>query len=276
MTELATGQDGRTTDDGARPGAASLVLRPFGYLLIGLVWLFIWLVAILIPVGSVAYLAFDDPEAVVANWSGMNLFGAGAALLFLVPLMALIMGPGAIWHLPTASWPLMVLSFTYVVRSLRPSYAREKLSFTSWLGRGSGIGLPTVGSVSMSLQPVRPTKFTDILLKFYITGWTLDGRMFVAMLPAGVAWTTAVVGILPGLSETTHLVFLTLTALLLLASVVLGVRAFRARFRPGGEGATAPSSGVGGLSPEERARRLEQFKERAARRAGKRAPGGSR
>jgi hypothetical protein len=273
MTDLATGQGGRTTDDGGPPGPAQRALRPFGYLLIGLVWLVIWVAAILIPIGSVAYLAFDDPEAVVENWSGMNPFGAAAAFLLLVPLMALIMGPGALWHLPTASWPLMVLSFTYVVRSLRPSYGGEKLSFTSWLGRGSSIGLPTVGSVSMSLQPVRQTRFTDVVMKFYVAGWSLDGRMFLAMLPAGVAWTTAVIGILPGLSPAVHALFLTLTALLLLTSVVLGMRAFRSRFRPGTEPATRRSGGGGELTPEERARRLARFHEKQR---AKRAPGDSR
>lgn len=273
MTDLATGQGGRTTDDGGPPSPAQRVLRPFGYLLIGLVWLCIWLVAILIPVGSVAYLAFDDPEAVVENWTGMNPFGAAAALLLLVPLMALIMGPGAIWHLPTASWPLMVLSFTYFVRSLRPSYRGEKLSFTSWLGRGSSIGLPTVGDVSMSLQPVRLTRFTDVVMTFYVAGWSLDGKMFVAMLPAGVAWTTAVVGILPGLSPAVHAVFLTLTALLLLGSVVLGTRAFRARFRQGAQPAVRRSVRRGELTPEERARRLAEFHERQR---AERASGGPR
>jgi hypothetical protein len=54
--------------------------------------------------------------------------------------------------------------------------------------------------------------------------------MFVAMLPVGLAWTTIVVGLFPGLPLPVHIVFLTLTGLLILTSGILGVRAFRARF----------------------------------------------
>ncbi|MGF0115710.1 hypothetical protein ACQFYA_05180 [Promicromonospora sp. Marseille-Q5078] len=134
------------------------------------------------------------------------------------------------WHLPTASWPLAVLSFVYVVRSLRPSFAREKLSCTSTAPRGSTFGPPTGGDVAMSLQPVRRSRFTDAVMRFYIAGWSLDGRMFVAMLPVGLAWSTTVVGLFPGLPTPVHVAFLVLTAGLVLTSVVLGVRAWRSRF----------------------------------------------
>lgn len=124
-------------------------------------WFFIWLVTILIPIGSAGYLAFDDPEAVVDNWSGMDRLGAGHCPGVPGPAgrdrhrAGRDLAPSDL--LPTASWPLMVLSFTYAIRSLRPSYSGEELTY------------------------------------------------------------------LPGVSDTVHAIFLVLTALLLLASVVLGV-----------------------------------------------------
>ncbi|MFD2797425.1 hypothetical protein ACFS27_27980 [Promicromonospora vindobonensis] len=228
--DLRTGADGRTTRSAEKPTTSSLVLRPFGYLLIGSVWLMIWIFALGVPAGSVIYLVLDED---IVNGLGerfANPIEAIAVVVLLVPLMALIMGPGAIWHLPTAAWPPMVLSYLYAVRSLRPSYAGEKLSFSSWSARGSTFGPPTAGDVSMSLQPVRRSGLTDLVMRFYVSGWDLEGRMFLAMLPAGFAWSAAVVAFFPGLPDPVHLVFRVVTALLLLSSAVLGFLAFRARF----------------------------------------------
>jgi hypothetical protein len=230
MPETIAGDPRRSTRDGARPGAGALALRPLGYLLLGFVWLTIWVVALLIPVGSAAYVLTD--EAVVEGLRDRfsNPADTIGMLAIVVPVMTLVMGPGAIWHLPTASWPLMVLSFAYVGRSLRATYAREKLSFTAHAPRGSTFGPPTVGDVAMSLQPVRRTRFTDAVMRFYVAGWTFDGAMFLAMLPAGLAWCTVIAGLFPGLSTAARAAFLVLTAGLVLTSVILGVRAFRRRF----------------------------------------------
>jgi len=212
------------------PTPTGLALRPIGYALIGLVWLVIWAVALAILAGSVAYAVTDQElvEGLRDRFSSPG--GVIAMVVVVVPLLALVMGPGAAWHLPTASWPLAVLSFTYVVRSLRPSYARERLSFTSTAPRGSTFGPPTTGDVAMSLQPCRPSRFTDAVMRFYVAGWSLDGRMFVATIPLGVAWSTLVVGLFPGLPAAVHGFFLVLTGLLVLTSVALGLRAWRGRF----------------------------------------------
>jgi hypothetical protein len=226
-TEKATGKD-------QAPGPAALVLRPFGYLGMTAVWTALWLIALAIPAGTLAYLAFDDPEAVVGNLSQRfaNPVEAIAMVVFLVPLIALIMGPGAIFHLPFMCWPLAVLSLTYTLRALRPSYAGEKLSFTTYQARGESIGPPTVGDLALSLQPVRSTGFTDAVMRFYIAGWSLDGPMFKAMLPVGAAWSFLVPVVVPGFDPTLRVVCLGVAVVLTFVSLVLGVRAFRGRFFP--------------------------------------------
>ncbi|MCP2267516.1 hypothetical protein ACFQHV_20795 [Promicromonospora thailandica] len=249
--------------DGQRPGPgpASVALRPLGYLLIGSVWLAIWLVAVLLLVGSVPYLAFADSDGLVEG-VGDRLADPVEAVVFLlvlVPIAAAAVGAGG-WYVLTASWPLAVLSFVYVVRALSPAYARQKLSFTARAAWGSTIGPPTVGNVALSLQPVRATRFTDRVMRFYVAGWSLNVRMLLAMLPAGLAWVTAIGALAPSVPEVLHVVFGALTVLLLGASWTLGVRAFR------GDVSAAPHDGVGAMSADQRAQRLKELRKQREKR----------
>jgi hypothetical protein len=234
VSDVVAGDASRSTKVAQRPSTAALVLRPFGYLGMTIVWTVIWLIALAIPTGTLVYLAVDDPEAVVGNLSQRfaNPVEAIAMVVFLVPLLALIMGPGAIFHLPFMCWPVAVLCLTYTMRSLRPSYASEKLSFTTYQAKGESLGPPTVGDLALSMQPVRSTGFTDAVMRFYIAGWSLDGSMFKAMLPVGAAWSFLVPVVVPGFDPTLRTVCLVVAVVLTLVSVVLGVRAFRGRFFP--------------------------------------------
>ncbi|WP_402462017.1 hypothetical protein [Isoptericola aurantiacus] len=243
------------------------MLRPFGYALQGVVWTVIWLAALAIYPGSMLYVAVDDPAAVVRNMSEMLSSPVQATVLVvvLVPLVAVVMGPAALWLLPTASWPLMVLSWVYVGRSLRPDHRSERLSRTTWARPGEAFGPPTVTSVAMSLQPVRRSRLTDVLMRFYAAGWNPDGRMFLAMLPAGLAWVAGVVALLDGVPPAARWTAGAVAAALLATSAVLGVRAFRARFAP----RVTPADGVARWSPEERRDRLAQLRRaQASRRRG--------
>lgn len=263
----ATPSDSAATDDAPGRGPVSttrLALRPLGYLLIGLVWTAIWLTGLLFLLGSVVFFAFGDPEPLVEG-VGQRLSHPVEAVAFVVivlPVAAVAIGPGA-WYVLTASWPLAVLSFVYVVRSLRPSYAHEKLSFTSYALPGSTFGPPTVGGVALSLQPVRSTPFTDALMRYYRAGWTFNGRMVLAMLPAGFAWVTAIAALIRGVSDTVHVVAAVLTAALLGVSLVLGRRAFRAQAEPE---VPEHERSVGAMSPKERARRLRALRRQRDRR----------
>ncbi len=261
MTEIVAGDAGRSTSNVQPPGPVSLALRPLGYLGLAVLWMTLWLIALAIPAGALVYLAVDDPDAVVDNLGRQfaNPFTALATVALLIPLIAVIMGPGAIFHLPMMCWPLAVLSVVYAARALRPSYSREKLSFTTWQARGESLGPPTVGDLSLSLQPVRSTRLTDIVMRFYIAGWSLDMPMFVAMLPVGGAWSLLVGVVVPGFSTTVRIVCLVLAVLLTLASLVLGLRAFRRRFwgvDDGDGGESRPVSAMSAQARQARARAL--------------------
>lgn len=252
---------GRPIDEEPKPGRASLVLRPFGYLLIGLVWLAIWALAVSLLVGSVGYLAYVDSEDLISGVLERlaNPFEAALFVLILLPILAAAVGGGG-WFVITGSWPLAVLSFLYVARSLQPAYAGEKLSFTTMGARGSTLGPPTVSGVALSLQPLRATRFTDWVMRFYFAGWSVNLRMIIAMLPAGLAWVTAIGALAPSLSEMVHLVFGLLTVLLLGVSWTLCVRAFRAADPNGGP--AGDRRRVTDLSAKEREQRMKELRER--------------
>src|SRR5690606_3847017 len=167
---------------GGRPGTVSLALRPLGYLLVGLVWLAIWLVVVALGPGILVWIAVDGTMTfgeVAGNQPAESWVVAG---LLVVPIVVAVWGPGVFWYLPCATWPPAALSFLYVIRSLLPRYAAERLSHSERAPRGTSLGPPTVGGVTLSLQPVRPTRLTDLLMKFYLSGWDIDGRAFLAML----------------------------------------------------------------------------------------------
>ncbi len=253
-------------DDTPRPpGTAARVLRPFGYLLVGLVWTVIALVVLgLGPVGEIEC----RPQVFIGRpgiWAGLvEQPSEMVAFLLVIPLVVVLWGPGVLWYLPAASWPLALLSYVYVGRSLSPGFAQERLSRTTRVGRGRTIGLPTVGGVALSLQPVRESAVTRFLMRFYVSGWLPDGHMFLAMLPAGGGWLLALVGLARDVPAGARVVLLVVAAALVAWSVVLGRRAWRRRFD--GEPATTERGSVTDLSPSERkARRAELTARRDAR-----------
>src|SRR5690606_21388306 len=163
---------------GGRLGLVRLILRPIGYWSLAWVWLTIWFVGILLAPGSVAYVYADD-EVQLGNLLRETPFiGLVLQVVLFVPLLAAIMGPGAMFWVPTMAWPLALLSFAYAFRGLRPSYAREPLSCTTQAPRGGTPGPPTIGTVALSLKPVRRTRYTDTLMKWYMAGWDLHMEIF--------------------------------------------------------------------------------------------------
>ncbi|GAB3102898.1 hypothetical protein [Isoptericola nanjingensis] len=254
------------------PGTAARMLRPLGYLLVGLVWTVLALVILGLGPGILVYVAVDGTMEVGGIWAGLvEQPSEMVAFCLVVPLLVVLWGPGVLWYLPSASWPLAALSFVYVGRSLMPGYADERLSRTTRVGRGRTIGLPTVGGVALSLQPVRETALTRFLMRFYVSGWLPDGRMFLAMLPAGAGWLLALVGLARDVPAPARAVLLVAAAALVLWSVVLGRRAWRRRF----DGTAAPSTTKGSVAElsagERRARLAELTARREARQ--RRSPG---
>jgi len=215
----------------AAPSAAAVALRPFGYLAVALTWTVLGLVVLALGPGILVLVALDGTVELGGVWAGLVAQPSElVAFALVVPIVVVLWGPGVLWYLPAASWPLAALSFVYVVRSLRPGFRRERLSRTTWAGRGQTIGLPTLGRVALSLQPVRESVVTRFLMRFYVSGWMPDGRMFVAMLPAGLGWLLALVGLARDVPTGARVMLLAGALALAAWSVVLGRRAWRRRF----------------------------------------------
>lgn len=194
MSGPAPAPDPRTSRDATPPGTAALLLRPVGYLAIGLVWTTIGLFVVGLSVALAAYGLFEPP-ADQEPWAEL-VASPGAVLgrlAVIAPIAVVLAGPVA-WYLSCAIWPLAALSFVYAGRALRPSYRGDRLSFTSHVAAGTTVGPPVPGPVAMSLQPQRRSRLTDTLVRFSACGWNPDLREFWPAVPAGIAWALASTG----------------------------------------------------------------------------------
>ncbi|WP_265521530.1 hypothetical protein [Oerskovia flava] len=176
------------------PGRLTLLLRPFGYLVIGLVWTTIGLTVLGLYLTVAANGLLEPPEdqwpwAELATDPGPVL----GRLVVATPLVVVLAGPVA-WYLSCTVWPPAALSFVYVGRALRPSYRDDRLSFTSRVVSGTTLGPPVPGPVALPLQPQRRSRPAQTLLRFYACGWNPDLREFWPAVPGGVAWVLASAG----------------------------------------------------------------------------------
>lgn len=212
------------------PSPASLLLRPVGYFCLAWVWVLLWLIAVLLAPGALAYVAFDDEIALGRALGETPVFGLLVLTVVVVPILAAVMGPGAMFYLPTMSWPLAMLCFTYAGRALRPSFARERLSHTTHVPRGTSLGPPTIGTVALSLKPNRRSRWSDSLMKWYMAGWSLEMPTFVAALPAGLGWVVGLGWASDDVPAPVRWTCLAVAVLLVLISGVLVARVLRADF----------------------------------------------
>jgi hypothetical protein len=194
MTDRTGTPDPRAAHDATPPGTAALLLRPLGYLAIGLVWTAIGLVVVGLYLAVAAYGLFEPPED-QEPWAELAESPGDVAgrLAVVAPIAVVLAGP-VTWYLWCAIWPLAALSFVHAGRALRPSYRGDRLSFTSRVAPGTTLGPPVPGLVAMSLQPQRRSQLTDTLMRFYACGWNLDFREFWPAIPGGVAWALASTG----------------------------------------------------------------------------------
>lgn len=208
MKDIVAGDPGKTTKQTGPPRQWALALRPFGYLLVGLIWLAIWATVFTLAWGILGY-GVVSGELTVSEFTDPTSSSAPSTggMLLLAVLLALIMGPLVLWWLPNCSWPLAALSFVYVARSLRPSYRGEKLSFTAYSLSDTTFDTPTISNTALSLQPVRNTAVTRFLMRFYAAGWEPSGMGFLAMVPAGFGWLMLYPAIAVDVSPTANLVF---------------------------------------------------------------------
>ncbi|MGO4592886.1 hypothetical protein AB4Z18_03595 [Leifsonia sp. 2TAF2] len=209
------------------PSGAERVLRPVGYLLIAVVWTALGLITLLLPAALPFALWSTNPEFSSRDFvTGDDVVVTVLFLLFAVVVLVPLLGYAFV-ALPLASIPLAVLSWTYVVRSLLPSYAGERLSSTGW--SRSVIGPPTLGPTALSLLPVRLTPWTRFWTELMLLGWRPGRGVLLAGIPYGLAsflvagwlfWPVGTVG---------AIVWWIITVALVAVSVTLVVRAFRAR-----------------------------------------------
>ncbi|MBN0040636.1 hypothetical protein JN535_10720 [Cellulosimicrobium cellulans] len=230
MTDRSATPDPRVARDATPPGTAALLLRPFGYLAIGLVWTTIGLFVVGLYLAVAAYGLFEPP-ADQELWSEL-VASPGAVLgrlAVVAPIVVVLAGPVA-WYLSCAIWPLAALSFVYAGRALRPSYRGDRLSFTSRVAPGTTLGPPVPGPVAMSLQPQRRSRLTDTLVRFSVCGWNLDLREFWPAVPAGIAWALASTAASTALPSGWRVGLVVAAVPFALGSVVALRRAWRWRF----------------------------------------------
>ncbi|WP_271175721.1 hypothetical protein [Leifsonia poae] len=209
------------------PSATARALRPVGYLLIGLVWTIIGAVTLSLPALLTVGLASNDSFTTKDFVQNGDIFVLILAGLFAVVVLVPLLGYAFI-ALPLASVPLAVLAFTYLVRSLRPSYASERLSATGWTREA--IGPITVYPTAMSLLPLRVTPWTRFWTQLMFLGWIPGKDLLLAAIPYGLVSFLVPGWLLWPVSPAAAVVWSIVSLALVVATVVLVVRAARVRF----------------------------------------------
>jgi hypothetical protein len=226
-SSAARGTGSRRDRSSTPPSAGERGLRPLGYLLVALVWTALGAVTLVLPAALPFGLwssdhAFSSQEFVTGGDTAITVLFLVFAAIVLVPLLGY-----AFVALPLGTVSLAILSWTYVVRSLQPAYAAERLSSTGW--SRDVIGPVTVGKTALSLLPVRLTPWTRFWTEVMFLGWRPGRGVLVAGIPYGLAsflvpgwlfWPVGAVG---------TVVWSIVTAALVIATVVLVVREFRRR-----------------------------------------------
>ena len=255
---------------------AQLALRPLAYLFLAIFWSAMGLVFFALGPGFLLYALLDGELTLGEQWQSLvSQPSEMVAFVLAVPLLSLLWGSAVLWMLPCASWPLAALAWVHFVRSLRPRFAGDALSYTTGAARGQTFGI-TATNVALSLQPVHRSRFTDLLMRFYWMGWTPRWREIGWAIPAGLAWLMYVVVVAADAPPVLRVV-LALVGAALVALTVVRLRAeWRVRYDPtfARRGAAArrglPGRRVSDMSAVERRERLEELRQARDRRAGER------
>ncbi|MBG6225298.1 O-antigen/teichoic acid export membrane protein [Arthrobacter sp. CAN_A2] len=174
------------------PTDASLWARPFGYALCAVVWLVLFLVVAGMSLGALP-LAFSDMGPLRAS-DGLARALAdpaeGLALIAVLVLMPLIWGGVFAWLL-VATGAMAALSVVFVARALNKDFSSEKLSFSTM--DDAVMGGPSPDGVAMSLQPVRSTPVSDVLIPAYWAGWKPGVNLYLSATILGAAYLFTVI-----------------------------------------------------------------------------------
>jgi hypothetical protein len=163
------------------PADWTVVARPFGYAGLGIAWLFVFLMIVAAATATPALLGRLPlgQQPIAHTWYGITI------ICLMVPLLSLACGYLVV-AIPVFAAAKAALSFTFVARSLRPSYRGEKLSMSGHARRDLGPveALPD----SLSLIPVRMDPWTRFWRRAHLAAWLPGSRVLVALVPAGLAY----------------------------------------------------------------------------------------
>lgn len=257
-----------------RPHPVRLFLRPFGYLLMAVIWSALTLAFLIVGPGLLAVGALE-PLELAPVWERLGSDGSELlAFSLTMPVLAFIWGAAVLWMLPAASGALAGLAWIHTLRSLRPRYFGDALSYTTWVKAGETFGV-TATSVALSLQPVHRSRVTDVLMRWYAVGWTPRWPELGWAVPAGAAYILVFIAMAADTPAVLRTLFVVVALALVAVTVVAERRQWLRRFDPDhqprviGGGRT-----VRELSPAARRRRIEKL--RRARERRRQTPGDER
>lgn len=209
------------------PSAAERALRPLGYLVLAVLWTALGAVTLLLAAALPFALWSTNPDFSSREFvTGGDVAPTVLFLVFAIVVLVPLLGYAFV-ALPLAAVPLAVLSWTYVVRSLRPAYAEERLSSTGW--SRNVIGPPALGPTALSLLPVRLTPWTRFWTGLMLLGWRPNRGVLLAGIPYGLASFLAAGWLFWPVGTVAAVLWTVVTAALVAAAVVLTARAYRAR-----------------------------------------------
>lgn len=206
------------------PSGAARAFRPFGYLLVALVWTVLGLVTLALPLALTVGLASSGSFTTQGFFADSDLVVTVLFLLFALVVLIPLLGYAFV-ALPLGTVSLAVLSWTYVARSLSPGYAGERLSSTGW--SRNVIGPVTVGPTALSLLPVRLTPWTEFWARVMLLGWRPSRGVLVAGIPYGLASFLLAGWLLWPVGPLAAVIWSVVTLALVVLTILLVVRAAR-------------------------------------------------
>lgn len=171
---------------------APLWTRPLGYGVMTIVWFVLFVLGIVatvlaLPLALIGASADGTlqhaPMFARADWPA-TVVVIGVLVAPLIGILTMLLGCASLGTLLSAA--------TLLVRSLRPRYARERLSFSART-RGETVGGPTTAftGTATSLLPIRMTRWTKVVTIIRFNGWVINANLFVLgpVWGVGYFWT---------------------------------------------------------------------------------------
>jgi hypothetical protein len=211
------------------PSRGEVVSRPFLYLLVAAIWAALFLVVVGLYLALPLALSTSGSPTMADRWTDMSASPATAVIELIVLAVILVPIFGyVLMALPMATFPLVMLALTYVVRSLQRRYAGERLSATGY--SKEAIGPVRVTPAALSLIPLHMTGWTRFWMYIYMMGWVPSRRLFWASLPWGLAYLVTVIWVLWPVAGIGWPIWCVVTAALVAVALVLLARDVRARY----------------------------------------------